>query len=154
MVWKNTGFRASGECSKKQKKRSNVTWIRWNLPLGVLEPGLHVNFSFNFNVVFSSRNKLYEDLQIRKKWLWPLKFVKVINKESTRRFCQKCQLGLAISNLRAFSYQKKSVLTTKLFSDKSLRVYTSIFLEITTSSFDLEILFIRVIKFKEVDFDN
>ena len=49
-----------------------------------------------------------------------------------------------------FSGIKKSVLTTNLLSDKSLRVYTSIFPKTSTSSFDLEILYLRVIKFQKV----
>ena len=59
-------------------------------------------------------------------------------KESTRRFCQKCQLELISLRFHiwGFSGIKKSVLTIELFSEKSLRVYTSIFPEISTFSFD------------------
>ena len=77
-------------------------------------------------------------------------------KGSARRFIEKCQLELISLKFHiwGFSGIKKSVFTTKLFSDKSLRVFTSIFLKISTTPFDLEIPYMRVIKFQKVDFDN
>ena len=73
-------------------------------------------------------------------------------KESTRRFCHQCQIepiNLKF-HIRGFGSSNKSVLTTKLFPDKSFRVYSSIFPKISISLLDLEIQYIQVIKFQQV----